>query len=99
MKDSLSKHELTVLGAFEGNTRLQLSGNEISEKTRMGSGRLYPTLLSLENRRCLTSIWGESAIEGGPRPRLYSLTGEGHGKHADQSNTRGFRGSLLPQRS
>lgn len=97
MSDSLSRRELKVLDAFEGNARLQLSGTEISEKTSIGTGTLYPTLLRLEKKRCLTSIWGESAVEGGPRPRLYSLTGEGHGRHVEQSDKRGFWDVLFPQ--
>ena len=96
MTDAFSKNELTILAAFEGNVRLQLSGTEISQKTRIGSGRLYPALSGLEKKRCLKSAWDEKDVNPDlPRRRLYTLTGEGHGKLAEQSDKRGFLSGLI----
>lgn len=46
------------------------SGNRLSEATGMGMGRLYPTLMAMEETGEISSRWREGPT---PRTRLYSL--------------------------
>jgi DNA-binding PadR family transcriptional regulator len=51
------------------------SGFDISLKTWVGSGSLYPLLFTLEGQGALTSRWDDTKLEarGGHRRRMYSL--------------------------
>ena len=83
MSDNLGEFEQLVLfallklkdGAYGAAIRA-----EIEERTdrRVNSGAVYITLERLENRRLVTSRWGEPTGErGGRRRRYYALTEKG----------------------
>lgn len=56
-----------------------LSGADISKRTGMLSGTLYPLLFRLEDAGWLSSEWeaGEPSELGRPRRRFYSVTSVG----------------------
>lgn len=56
-----------------------LSGAELSKRTGLKSGTLYPLLLRLEQAGWLASEWeaGEPQVLGRPRRRFYRVTGVG----------------------
>jgi PadR family transcriptional regulator, regulatory protein PadR len=72
---------LKVLGAFLSDPKAELSGAEISKRTGLKSGTLYPILMRLENAKWLESEWeeGDPKVLGRPRRRFYSITALGAG--------------------
>lgn len=70
---------LKVLGGFLSDPKAELSGAEISKRTGLKSGTLYPILIRLENVKWLESKWekGDPKILGRPRRRFYSITALG----------------------
>lgn len=78
--------ELKILESFDGNLRLEQSGAEISKKTGLWSGNLYPALLRMEDKNLLKSRWEEAASA---RRRLYSLDNTGYNEWAAQRKGRG----------
>lgn len=71
---------LKVLQVFLATGGAQpLYGLELTEKTGLKSGTLYPVLARLEEAGWVTSAWEESdpRAVGRPRRRYYELTGQG----------------------
>jgi DNA-binding PadR family transcriptional regulator len=78
-KIQITTQVLKVLGTFLSDPKSELSGAEISKRTGLKSGTLYPILIRLENAKWLESEWeqGEPKILGRPRRRFYSITALG----------------------
>jgi PadR family transcriptional regulator PadR len=70
---------LKVLSAFLSDPKAELSGAEISKRTGLKSGTLYPILIRLEDAKWLESEWeeGNPKTLGRPRRRFYSITALG----------------------
>ncbi|SRR5258706_12123568 len=77
----LSQQTLRVLALFT-DPSCRLAGSDISKRTRMLSGTMYPILLRLERAGWLKSEWEELEPRDlqRPRRRFYSLTGLGYNK-------------------
>jgi DNA-binding PadR family transcriptional regulator len=75
----LSTQTIKVLGALLTGTTDELSGAEISRRTSLASGTLYPILARLEDAGWLQSRWeaGRATDLGRPRRRYYRVTAEG----------------------
>ena len=75
----MTTQTLRVLGAFTASQVEELSGAEITKKTGLLSGTLYPILARLEQAKWLESKWEDCDPRevGRPRRRLYQLTGLG----------------------
>lgn len=85
MKNSeprLSHPSLQILRMFLDQPLESLSGSDISKKTGILSGTLYPILLRFERVGWLKSQWEllNPKEEGRPRRRLYKITGLGQNK-------------------
>lgn len=78
----LSLQTLRVLRFLLEHPKESLAGSDISRKTGMLSGTLYPILLRLEKAKWLESAWEQlnPSEVGRPRKRLYHLTGVGYNK-------------------
>jgi PadR family transcriptional regulator PadR len=61
------------------NPTLGLSGAEISKKTKLGSGTMYPLLQRLEIAKWIIGNWEDvdPSEVGRPKRRLYKLTRAG----------------------
>ncbi|HXJ04305.1 MAG TPA: helix-turn-helix transcriptional regulator [Candidatus Acidoferrum sp.] len=70
---------LKVLSTFLSDPKAELSGAEISKRTGLKSGTLYPILIRLESSKWLDSEWeaGDPKELGRPRRRFYRITGLG----------------------
>ena len=70
---------LKVLSTFLSDSKAELSGAEISKRTGLKSGTLYPILIRLETAKWLKSEWeaDDPKILGRPRRRFYSITAMG----------------------
>lgn len=70
---------LKVLRLLLDNVRTSYSGAEITKRTKVGPGTLYPLLARLETHGWLSSAWEDvdPSEVGRPRKRLYRLTGVG----------------------
>jgi PadR family transcriptional regulator PadR len=70
---------LKVLSTFLSDQETELSGAEISKRTGLKSGTLYPILIRLETAKWLKSEWesGDPKTLGRPRRRFYSVTAMG----------------------
>lgn len=70
---------LKVLGTFLSDPKAELSGGEISKRTGLKSGTLYPILIRLEGAKWLDSEWekGDPRVLGRPRRRFYTITALG----------------------
>ena len=75
----ITTHVLKVLSTFLSDPKAELSGAEVSKRTGLKSGTLYPILIRLESAKWLTSEWeaGDPKILGRPRRRFYSITAVG----------------------
>lgn len=75
----MTTQTLRVLGAFTAAQPDELSGAEITKRTGLRSGTLYPILARLEQAEWLESKWeeGDPHELGRPRRRFYQLTGFG----------------------
>jgi PadR family transcriptional regulator, regulatory protein PadR len=78
----LSHQTLKVLKLLLERPRESLAGSDISRKTGMLSGTLYPILLRLEKAGWLISEWErlEPSEAGRPRKRFYRLSAIGYNK-------------------
>src|ERR1700760_3430748 len=72
----LSAQTLQVLAAFLENTAGWKYGYEISGKTGLKAGTLYPILMRLAERKLLETGW-ETSEAGRPPRHLYRLTPDG----------------------
>jgi DNA-binding PadR family transcriptional regulator len=70
-------HVLRVLDAIASTPRI--SGSDISSRTSLPSGTLYPLLTRLRDAGWVFSEWeqGDAAELGRPLKRFYSLTNDG----------------------
>jgi PadR family transcriptional regulator PadR len=75
----LSPAGLRVVRYFCDDPARQWSGTELSKKTGLGSGTLYPLLAKLEKAGWLTPEWEviDTREAGRPRRRYYKLTATG----------------------
>jgi PadR family transcriptional regulator, regulatory protein PadR len=78
MKLRLSPQTLRVLDAFLQEPREWSYGYDISRRTGLKSGTLYPILIRMAERKLLETSW-EPAETGRPPRHLYRLTPEGMG--------------------
>ena len=78
----LSHQTLRVLRLFDEQPTLSLAGSDVSKRTGMLSGTIYPILMRLERAGWLSSQWEnlDPSHAGRPRRRLYRLTGLGYNK-------------------
>ena len=83
---------MKVLDMFLKNFNSEVSGAEITKKTGLMSGTLYPILRRLEKHGWLSSYWEEidPSQAGRPRRRLYTLNGSAHREIYDALAKRGF---------
>jgi PadR family transcriptional regulator PadR len=75
----MSAQTLAVLGVLMNTSGGELSGIDISRKTKLASGTLYPILSRLELAGWLVSRWetDDPHALGRPRRRYYRVTGIG----------------------
>ncbi|WP_412731021.1 PadR family transcriptional regulator [Dyella aluminiiresistens] len=66
-----------LLSALLSQRRQWLHGYDLSERTGLPSGTLYPILMRLSDRGMLESKWQPSPHQGRPPRKLYRLTAEG----------------------
>ena len=78
----LSHQTLRVLRVFIDQMPESLAGSDISKRTGILSGTLYPILIRLESSKWLASEWEtlDPSEAGRPRKRLYRLTAIGYNK-------------------
>jgi PadR family transcriptional regulator, regulatory protein PadR len=97
-KDPRMSHQtLRILQLIAEGPKEGLAGSDISKRTRMLSGTVYPILMRLERVRWLASELEqvEPSKVGRPRRRLYRLTGLGYNKaNAALSELGVFEGRL-----
>jgi DNA-binding PadR family transcriptional regulator len=108
MSPQITAQTQAVLGALLAECGEPLYGLEISRRTRLSSGTLYPILARLEKAGWVSSEWeAASPTEAGrPRRRYYRLTGEGAGainarleENWELLKTTGFRPRSLSGRT
>lgn len=61
-----------ILSALRGG---EMSSYALTRAVGRKPGTLHPDLAALERAGFVTSRWGVAREPGGPRPRLYRLTG------------------------
>jgi PadR family transcriptional regulator, regulatory protein PadR len=79
----ITSQGMRVLDAFVEAGHIELSGADISERTGMLSGTLYPILIRYRAAGWLNDRWeNEEPFElGRPKKRYYRLTPTGHRAH------------------
>ena len=79
----ITSQSMRVLDAFVQAGHIELSGADISERTGMLSGTLYPILIRFRAAKWLTDRWenDDPAELGRPKKRFYRLTPSGHLAH------------------
>ena len=92
MKIRLSPQTLLVLDAFLHAPTDWKYGYDISRKTGLKSGTLYPILIRMAERELLETSW-ENSEAGRPPRHLYRLTAEG--VHFARENRQAPAKSLL----
>jgi PadR family transcriptional regulator, regulatory protein PadR len=75
----MSGPTLKLLKLLLENPKAGVSGAEISKKTKLGSGTIYPLLQRLEIAKWIEGEWEdvEPSKAGRPKRRLYKLTRSG----------------------
>jgi DNA-binding PadR family transcriptional regulator len=75
----LTIQTLAVLGTMSGDPGSEWYGLELSKRSGLKPGTIYPILARLLEAGWLERHWEDSdpAVEGRPRRRLYRLTGTG----------------------
>ena len=78
-KRGLSLQAVRLLAAMLDDPAREYYGLELTGRTELASGTIYPLLQGLEGKGMLSSRWEQAdpSIEKRPRRRLYRLTGEG----------------------
>jgi DNA-binding PadR family transcriptional regulator len=78
-KVRMSGPTLKLLKLLLENPKERVSGAEISKKTKLGSGTMYPLLQRLEIAKWIEGEWEnvEPSQVGRPKRRLYKLTRSG----------------------
>jgi DNA-binding PadR family transcriptional regulator len=66
---------MAVLEALAGGEWLY--GLELSNRTKLKSGSLYPILIRLSERGLLESCWIEPSVKGRPARHAYRILAEG----------------------
>ena len=72
-----SKQTLGLLAALADGAEDWQHGYNLSTRTGLKSGSLYPILMRLEDRGLLESEWQPSSHPGRPARRMYRLTTQG----------------------
>ena len=85
----LSTQTLAVLSALASHGSDWLYGLELSERTGLKSGSLYPILIRLDERGLLESRWLEPAAPGRPKRHAYRLLPAGMQALADAAREAG----------
>ena len=82
-----------LLAALSARPTAWLHGYELSERTGLKSGTLYPILIRLSDRGLLESRWEPSEHPGRPPRRLYRLTtaGRAFAKELNRQSTSPMR--------
>ena len=75
-----------LLAALLSQRGQWLHGYDLSERTGLPSGTLYPILMRLSDRSMLESKWGPSPHQGRPPRKLYRLTAEGAAYAAEHAS-------------
>jgi len=75
----LTTQTLAVLGVILSDPDADFYGLELSNRSRLKPGTVYPILDRLLKAKWLERRWEDidPAVEGRPRRRLYRLTGDG----------------------
>lgn len=76
-KRALSGHARALLGALAGVGRHWSYGYELSSRTGIRSGTLYPLLIRLESQGYLEAEWQPPSAAGRPPRHAYRLTAAG----------------------
>ena len=79
MVPTLTTQTLSVLSAMVGDAEAEWYGLELSKRSGLKPGTIYPILARLLQANWLERRWEQidPAVEGRPRRRLYKLTGVG----------------------
>jgi PadR family transcriptional regulator len=92
----LSRQTLTLLSALLEAASDWQYGYDLSRRTELKSGTLYPILMRLTEREWLETKWEFDAASGRPR-HLYRLTAEGRRRaRATEGERKAWR-RLRPQ--
>jgi len=76
-RSNTSRQTRRVLEAMCASTGAWLYGYELSKKTGLKSGTLYPILIRLDDQGFLISKWREPEREGRPPRHVYRLSASG----------------------
>lgn len=68
----------TVLELLSTDPDRWFYGYELSKRTGVASGTLYPLMIRLTDRGYLESRWEQASVAGRPPRHLYRLTATGH---------------------
>ena len=79
----LTTHAVSVLDALADHSPEWLYGLELSERTGLKSGSLYPILIRLAERGFLESRWLDPSAPGRPRRHAYRIVVKGEQALAD----------------
>ena len=72
-----SKQTLSLLATLAAEPRAWHYGYDLSQRTGLKSGSLYPMLMRLHDRGLLESTWETAAKTGRPPRHMYRLTDAG----------------------
>lgn len=67
----------TILELLSTDPDRWFHGYELSQKTGIASGTLYPLMMRLTDRGYLESKWEQASVAGRPPRHLYRLTATG----------------------
>lgn len=80
----LTKQTMMVLSILTENSD-PVAGSVLAKQSRLASGSLYPILIRLEKAGWIESAWEAQEPGGKPRRRLYSVTGLGARRAAQEA--------------
>ena len=86
----------TVLELLSTDPDRWLHGYELSQKSGIASGTLYPLLMRLADRGYLESEWQQAVAAGRPPRHLYRLTAAGQEYAAQAAATQPTRAAFRP---
>ena len=90
-----SPQTLRVLEALLETPDVWQYGYDLSRRTGLKSGTLYPILIRLADQGWLATCWSEPEQAGRPPRHLYRLTSEGASRAGDAVATRTARRAVL----
>ena len=72
-----SKQMITLLKAMSSRPREWLHGYDMSKKTGLGSGTIYPLLMRMSDQGLVEAEWRQPERPGRPARHAYRLTDSG----------------------